>query len=498
MRPIRIALDPGLRARHGPELGWAWRTVLTGIGRSWEEVGPGQPCDIAHVRPGTAAPEAVLQIRADPERWDASVPRVLDSVHARGGLDCLAFAGEPRPGGVIGLEGGRTILDHDAIFDFFWLATAQAEDAWARNRHGHPQPAGAVVRDGLLPLALASEAACTLDVFLLAAGMAPGMARWPDRRRAAVCLSHDVDYPEVIRWLEPARVLRRQGSAGLRAALDVAAGRRSTWQFGAWLELEERFGARSAFYFCARKGSLRQYATSTPDPFYDVTSPRFGRLLRHLASEGAEVGLHASYRAWESAERFGEEKARLETAAGRTLAGNRHHYLHLDPVHPEETLLMHERLGLEYDSTLAHDMSVGWRNGISWPFAPFHRRLRRAVGTLQLPMAWMDQQVLRERDCPPGEARARLAGLVGRTRRQGGCLVANIHEYVYDDALFPGWSSAYAGLLEDLSAAGDFWFATPVEVARHWRARSQAIERASCGLGSEPPRMSSVAATRGS
>jgi hypothetical protein len=262
----------------------------------------------------------------------------------------------------------------------------------------------------------------------------------------------------------------------------VARGRLSTWRFDSWLRLEAAHGARSAFYFVARKGSLREYVTSTPDPFYDIDAPRFRALFRQLTDQGAEVGLHASYRAYESAERFAAERAKLEAATGAPVVGNRHHYLHLDPDHPEETLLLHEQLGFRYDSTLGHERYLGWRNGLAWPFFPFHQRERRELDTLQLPFAWMDSQLFDHAADNPGDPAKLLAALADRAQEQAGCLVVNIHEYVFEDVLFPGWSAAYAGLLEDLSSRGSFWIDTPAAIAEHWRARADSVVAASRGL----------------
>lgn len=285
-----------------------------------------------------------------------------------------------------------------------------------------------------------------------------------------------------MRWLEPLRILGRRRLRGLKPGLDVLRGRRSNWHFDSWTRLEQRWGACSAFYIVARKGSLIEYATKTPDSFYDITSPRFREAFRHLTAAGAEIGLHASYRAFGSEAMFAGEKQRLEQAAGVQVIGNRHHYLHLDPSSPEDTLLMHERLGFDYDTTLGYDKHLGWRNNLAHPFFPFHRRLRREIGTLQLPFAWMDQQLLSYGELNPGDPAKLLRGLADTTSENGGCLVLNIHDYTFDRELYPRWSATYEGIVEYLSRSGDFWIATPRTIAGHWRERAQQIEAASWGL----------------
>lgn len=143
---------------------------------------------------------------------------------------------------------------------------------------------------------------------------------------------------------------------------------------------------------------------------------------------------------------------------------------------------MHEQIGLQYDTSLAHERYAGWRRGLSWPFFPLHQRERRELKTLQLPTAWMDDQLFGHRPDNPGDRRARLRALADRVAEQGGCLLVDVHDYVFDDALFPGWARAYRELWGYLTARADFWIDTPGRVAAHWIARHAAITRASRGL----------------
>ena len=247
-----------------------------------------------------------------------------------------------------------------------------------------------------------------------------------------------------------------------------------------------RLGIRSAFFFVARRGSLAKYARGTPDPFYDIRTPRFRSLLRELAGRGFEVALQPSYRAWEQPGALLREKAVLEEALGGEVAGSRHHYWRLDPGEPAETLLAHEQAGLLYDCSLAFERLIGWRRGIAWPFHPFVPRLRRAVETVQLPTAWMDNQVFGHasfNETHTAEARDEaLAALVNRAADTGGVFVSDIHEYVFDDALFPDWRGTHDRLWDAIVARGDAWIAPPAEVARQWRGHEQRLHAASQGL----------------
>lgn len=485
---LSITLDPAL-SPYRPEITYVWRTLLAGLGYSWAEVPWGEaPVDIAYAADLAAAPPARLLIQAGPVRWASPGKLQLAGLEAAAGWTRPRFDGEADRTPPVTLQAGRTIIERDLIFDLFWLLTGQEEGQRPRGKHGYLDLTGTpTLGHGVLCRALASTIGAGLERLLVELGHRPGVPRWPAGATMAAACGHDVDYPEIIRWLEPLRILARQKATGLGPAAAVALGRHTHWHFRSWMELERRFGARSAFYFVARRGSLREYAAGLPDTFYDIGSPRFRALFRELAEEGWEIGLHASYLAHTDAAKFAAERAALAVASGQLIAGNRHHYWHLDPQHPEETLLIHEQVGFAYDASLTHNRYLGWRRGSSWPFYPWHSGQRRALQTLQLPTAWMDDHLFGQRADNPGDRQALLRGLMETAAGQGGLLLVDVHDYVFDDALFPGWARAYTELWEDLYARRDVWFATPGEVAAHWSRRHAAIVASSRGLEADAP-----------
>jgi hypothetical protein len=246
--------------------------------------------------------------------------------------------------------------------------------------------------------------------------------------------------------------------------------------------MEKSLGIKSAFYFCTRQGSLLRYALGVPDPFYDVRSSHFRNLFRDLTEDGIEIGLHSSYLAFRDQEIFFAERRLLQQCSGQEISGNRHHYWHLNPQDVESTLLLHEKVGFKYDLSLGHDRYIGWRRGSSWPFFPFQQAEKREIKTLQISTNWMDDQLFKYLRYNPGDRLATLQTLIDRTAKQGGCFVADIHNYVFDDAMYPNWRKTYFWVLKQITARREFWIATPEEVANHWITRYSSILAASIGL----------------
>jgi hypothetical protein len=263
-------------------------------------------------------------------------------------------------------------------------------------------------------------------------------------------------------------VLLQRGVRGLRLSRDIALGRSHFWTFREWVEFAARHGTRPAFYFMARKGSLVQYALGTPDDFYDIGSARFGALFRELRESDCEIGLHASYHAHRSADMLLAERKRVEREAGVSGIGNRHHYWHVDPTDPNETLRCHEMAGLRYDSSLGLEFHPGFRRGICHPFRVFHAGERRALDIPQLPPAWMDDHFdrrLLSNGITDPESAARA--LLDVARETGGVAIVDYHARGMNREYYPRygpWLERFAEAHLDSSLS----CMTPAEICDDW------------------------------
>lgn len=483
MPRIKIAIEPKLKQHFGAEICWTWRTLLSGIGLSWEEVPLNHSaCDIVYVSADTAPTSGRFCIYANQTAWRQPTSFRMTATAALNGCSHPLFKSQTLRNPLVQMENGGLVCYRDIIFDVFWLATGQEEKYLPKNKHGHFDLNNHVAHQEASRLALGSSLGMQLEKIFSELKFPAPTPRWPAGRRAAAGIGHDVDYPEVIRWLEPIRIIRRQGWRGAGAAAAVWRGEKTHWHFASWQQMEKCLGTRSAFFFVARQGSLLKYAAGRPDPFYDVRAPHFKRLFRKLTDDGFEIGLHASYKAYSNIEKFSNEKKILEEAAGQTVVGNRHHYWHLHPYEPESTLWQHEQIGMQYDTSLMHERYLGWRRGLSWPFFPFYQKERRELRTLQISTAFMDDHLFGHRQDNPGDRRELLQALADKAAEQGGCLLIDMHDYVYDDVLFPDWAKTYQQLWEYLLLRSDFWIATPGEIAKYWMKRHTSILQASSGL----------------
>ena len=304
---------------------------------------------------------------------------------------------------------------------------------------------------------------------------------WPGNKRYAVALSHDVDYPEMIRWIEGLRYLGIYKSrSNLSKVMDILKGRESFWRFEDWVHLEKRYGMKSAIYFCGRKGNLFHYFLRGPDPFYDIRRDKYKRLFNFLVQNGFEVGLHSSYWAYRSVDQFSDEKKRVETVLGEPVLGNRHHYWHLNPDNPTETARMHHQIGLLYDTSVCFGLRAGFRFGICSPFHLYDPVDKQAIPTLQLPTCLMDDHLFgyfkySYFDRPQFE----MDALIESSRKYGGVLMVDYHIRVFNSTFFPRWIESYEYLLNRITERKDYYSDTPLHIAKYWREREERILRES-------------------
>jgi hypothetical protein len=408
--------------------------------------------------------------------WDfRSAPgRDISEVRRSAELDLLRFSGEHSDTDV----SDRNWLPRDVVFASYWLLTGARETTWPRSRWDDLQAgASLLVKDGLLARAPVSRYAAFIRRHFESLGVPALRWAWEvPRATAAFAFTHDVDYPQIIRWIEVPRTLLR---GSVRHAWGIATGRQHFWRFRDWIDLTHRFGTRPTFYFMARRGSLLEFMAGTPDTFYDVGSRAFRELFVELRDAGAEVGLHASYRAFHSADVLRAERERIESVAGVRVLGNRHHYWHMDPDDPNETLRRHEEAGFMYDSSLGLEYYPGWRRGICHPFRPYHPAQRRAISTVQVPPAWMDDHFDRRRSVNHiADADAAASQLLNTAKSLGGVCVVDYHARGMNADFYPRYGPWLARFTER-ELPGAATCLTAAEIARVCADRARVLSAAS-------------------
>lgn len=205
---------------------------------------------------------------------------------------------------------------------------------------------------------------------------------FPDDQPFAVCLTHDIDsvYQSIPSKGFHALKSLLQGdlNASIKTALSTQSKKVPLWNFKKIMELEERYGAKSSFYFMALESGDQDYSYNINDLQDELGT---------IADAGWEVGLHGGHRAYCDPETLTAEKKRLEAALGRPVLGYRNHFLRFRT--PDTWQLLADA-GFSYDATFGYADCVGFRNGMCHPFRPYDLRAGREIDILEIPLTVMD------------------------------------------------------------------------------------------------------------
>lgn len=235
---------------------------------------------------------------------------------------------------------------------------------------------------------------------------------WPQLQRKAhsprMLVSHDVDAPALHAFRPWSNLLRSAAAAVLKrgsireATRSVRIRRRSTnaidpndpYNTFEWImDLSERSGLRSAFYFiCGRTN--RRY-----DAQYEIEHPAIRQLLRTIHARGHEIGLHPSYETYRDPQAIVREAARLrrvcaEEGIRQDVWGGRMHFLRWEMP---TTLYGWEQAGMHYDSTLSFADMPGFRCGTCRPYSAFDLIERRCMQLRIVPLIAMECTILDKR-----------------------------------------------------------------------------------------------------
>jgi len=234
---------------------------------------------------------------------------------------------------------------------------------------------------------------------------------WPGGKPFAVCLTHDVDLVSMSSFRQAARgrfetlvngslpAMKIRGLIGL--GLDVERAVRSTPDplhcYECWLEVEEKVGARSTFFFWPGWKAVGKHHPS--DCLYDMEDRvvfngqrcTVAEMIREINHRGWEIGLHPSWYSFDNAEEMKRQKVALEAALGKDVVSVRQHYLHYDI---RVTPRVQAEVGLKYDSTLGFNDNVGFRFGTCYPWRLYDLKAEKELPIVAMPLIIQDGAML--------------------------------------------------------------------------------------------------------
>ena len=356
---------------------------------------------------------------------------------------------------------GEVTVDRTLLRLVLDVAGAEVEQrSTAADRFGRV-PAGetAAVRESLDREPVVSQAARALATAVRAAAgtrMVRFVDPWPDGRRWAVALTHDLD---VVEWWPAFTALRlaellRHGEIA-RAARVVAAAATSIGRPVVWraiadlLAVEASHGVRSSWFVLCDRPTLA--TARAGDLTYRPDSAQSRRIFDALRDGGHEIGLHGSFATSDDHARFVTQRSLLRSIAGAEPAGVRQHYLRMRAATTPRGM---SAAGFAYDSTYGFADRNGFRLGTADVLPLWDAELQTIVGLDEAPFVWMDRALSKYQHVEAPRAWIDDALMLAkRCRDVEGLWVGIWHPNLAPALGFPDAPVAYARLVAELVRA---------------------------------------------
>ncbi len=305
------------------------------------------------------------------------------------------------------------------------------------------------------------------------------LPRWPFNKQYVISLTHDTDAvnlgapKEIITNLAKFSIRREKvhfdmAKLGLRHFGKPMSN--PLFAFPLWKEYEALNRIRSSFYLFVMTKNVKVDINDCKSNAMNKAMD--WNVLRKMANENWEFGLHASVNAKHSQEAFIDAKAMLEDKLDVNIYGLRHHYWALDWLKPYMTFRKHVNAGFRYDSSLAWRDSPGFRSATCLPYRPFDLERDKPIHMYEIPTCLMDGHII------SGDNNFDLSvqngiSIIETVKKFRGVAVLDWHsESACSAFIYKKHLKLLQNILEKYFCDSDVWFATPWEIVRWWHKRS--------------------------
>jgi peptidoglycan/xylan/chitin deacetylase (PgdA/CDA1 family) len=264
---------------------------------------------------------------------------------------------------------------------------------------------------------------------------------WPEDKKFALCLTHDVDRVHKS-WWHCAYYFAKTGRPYHLKSLFTKGKERPYWNFERIMALEEKHGVRSTFFFLNETKKLEianfeTYKLSLGN--YALKDPSIVEIIRKLDEGGWEVGVHGSYDSYKNKELLSREKKEMEMILGKYLEGIRQHYLRLEIP---KTWKIQKEIGFKYDASFGFRDRVDFREGKFLPFKPI------GGDFVVIPLAIMDGPLF-DSSKDIGDAWQKCEKMIKFAEKNGALITVLWHNNRFNEDECPGQTEIYVKIIRE-------------------------------------------------
>jgi len=260
---------------------------------------------------------------------------------------------------------------------------------------------------------------------------------WPNNKKFALCLTHDIDRVRLTLKNRLYTSMKLATKLKFRKSRDRFFERENPCRsFKKIIDIEKKYNATSSFYFIASDKNIG-------GSLYELSD--FEDEINFIINNGSEVGLHGGYYSYNNFNEIKKEKEKLEKVTGKRILGYRNHYLRFKIPN---TWILLSRAGFKYDSTLGYSNSVGFRNGMCFPFKPFNLHDDKEIDIIEIPLAIMDSAMFYNMRLTLDKSWQISKKIIDNVINTGGVVTILWHNDTFDDVYRKGWGQLYETILK--------------------------------------------------
>jgi len=129
-----------------------------------------------------------------------------------------------------------------------------------------------------------------------------------------------------------------------------------------------------------------------------------------------------------------------------------------------------EKGKMKYDSSMGFDEKIGYRAGISYPFQPYNITENRPFNVLEIPLIAMDLALQKQVDFNHRKAKHRFDQLLSKAKKHKSHLSICWHTHLFDPIDFPYWSKIYWQIIKQ-SRSQEAWLCSLDKLYNYWQNR---------------------------
>jgi hypothetical protein len=291
---------------------------------------------------------------------------------------------------------------------------------------------------------------------------------WPDNKKFAILISHDVDLVSNNDFMDFSRkiisLIYLKASVkeicytifSFLISLKYIFKKDKLWHYEKWIHTIQKYKFTSTFFFFSKLALKFQHTFDCSFSFSDKVifngvKMNVRGMILEIEKLGFEIGVHLPINSFDNTTHTKFSLQQLKEVVKEKIIASRQHFLHFCPNQTPKVLF---ESGIKIDSTLGYNRNIGFRNGTSFPFL-LSNEFGEAINIIEMPMHIMDVALFNNNALELNKdlAKIKCLKILEAVENVGGCLCINFHPNYLNNQM---WFDVFEFILKEASLRGAY------------------------------------------